>query len=238
MDNLSQWSADCLAELLVDHEREAFLKFVLLARIIGYQHAALGFEVPSSVAQPHYSFFSTYPADWQDKFVSADPRHHGSKVAHGKRSIEPAPGTDPYFWTRSDFDREAEAHRIVYDWQETYSCAYGSTAFVALSAPAGPVSAPARRILVAHTVDAMARILVPKALPHLPNPEQLTLTDLERRCLRWVLDGKTVSEIAQILNTKESRIENLQRRLSATFAKKGISATAFLAYRLGLLAEI
>lgn len=239
MDDLSQWADDCRDQLAAHHERDAFTTFVLLAGIIGYQHAAVGLEAPNSVAQPHFSFLANYAPDWQEKFASPNPRHHGSRVAHGKRTVEPPPGTDPYFWTRADFDREATANGIVIHWANTYECGFGSTAFIALSTPrpGAQVDPSSRAILADAMVATLERILLPKAFPDL-TLSNLVLSDIERRVLLWILDGKTAPEIAIILGMKPSSIENLQRRLPERFNTKGVFATAFLAFRLGLLTKV
>lgn len=235
LDDLALWERDCRSELQMPHENEVFVKFVILADCIGYQYAAFGLELPTSVAAPSFSLYANYAADWQEKYVSRDPRHHGSRVAYGKRTTPTAEMETWYYWRREDFRREAEANGITPSWTEQMRTPFGAVSFFALASKAsgGPLLQPGPhlRILVAATNEAMLRILVPKHLPQ----AAIELTEVERIYLCWVLDGKTAGEIADIMAISKPSVENMQRKLPERFDTKGITGTAFLAYRLGLL---
>lgn len=234
-EELTQWMRDCSSELQMPHESEAFLKFVLLANILGYNYAAYGLEYPTSVAEPPFTFYANYTKDWYQKFVERHIKHHGSKVAYGKRTIEPQDGSNIYYWRRADFWREAEANNIEIEVFETISGEGGTVALVGLSGRTVPDSEILRkktRVLIDLTVEVMGRLLIKKNLPQV----EVTLKDFERKYLLWVLDGKTSGEIADIMHISKQSVENMQRKLPERFDKKGIFATAFLAYRIGMLA--
>lgn len=233
-DDILQWSRDCRAELQVDHENEVFLKFVLLANVIGFRYASYGLEYPTSVAEPSFTLYANYAHDWQEKFVVRHVKHHGSRVAYGKRASDPAPGASPYYWTRADFMREAEANNVKLEWIENMPGRGGTTALVGLAgvtATDSPLLRKKTHILIAEVVEAMEARLLKKNLPQL----FVELTDQEKKYLLWVLDGKTSGEIADIMSIRKAAVENMQRNLPDKFDRKGIFATAFLAYRLGLL---
>lgn len=233
-DEMGQWARDCRGELAMDHENEVFLKVAILGNFLGYKHVAYGLELPTSVAAPAFFLFANYAADWQEKYVERHARHHGSRVAYNKRT-NPKPEHDrKYYWQREDFRREAHEHDIKPEWYEQTKGEGGSIAFIALADRAAQCSVGFNqkvRILIDETNAAMRRILLAKHLPQ----AHVKLNDVERLYMAWVLDGKTSGEIADIMAIPKPSVDNLQRKLPERFGMKGITATAFLAYRLGLL---
>lgn len=233
-DDVEQWARDCRGELLMDHENEVFLKFVLLANILGYEHVAYGLEMPTSLAEPSFSLFNNYTADWQQKFVERRASHHGSRVAYHKRTRPTAEHEKKYNWQRDDFEREARENRIKPEWLEQSKGEGGTIAFVAMAGRKTTCAAGFNqrvRILIDQTNERMRGLLLTKYLPQ----AYIKLSDVERTYLIWVLDGKTTGEIAEIMSLTKPAVENLQRKLPGRFEKTGIAPTAFLAYRLGLL---
>lgn len=218
----------------MDHENEIFLKFVILANLLGYRYAAYGLELPTSVAEPSFSLFANYAPDWQSKYVERCGRHHGSSVACGKRTRPADYHAQKYHWQRHDFEREAEQHHIIPEWVEQSAGEGGSITFVALADRVEPISPGFNqrvRVLIDLAGERMRRVLLGKYLPQ----AYIRLREVDRIYLAWVLDGKTAGEIADIMAITKPAVENLARKLQEKFDKKGIAATAFLAYRLGLL---
>lgn len=215
----------------MSHENEVFLKFVLLAGILGFDKVSFGLEIPTSVAAPAFVFFANYAPDWQDKFVESLPKHHGARVAYGKRTTPAYEGESTY-WSRDDFYREAAANMIAEQSIKRFAGPAGCTSYFAME-PTASNDADVERTdtLIRLTSASMTRILLPKHLPQ----SGLSLTPTEIRIMLWVLDGKTAGEISDILTIGKSAIENHQRKLQERFETKGIFATAFLAYRMGRL---
>jgi hypothetical protein len=231
------WLADCRNELNVSHETEVFLKFALLAQgHLGYEHAAIGFEVPNSAAQPRYSYFNNYTPDWLERFISPGQRH-GSHVAAGKRTAIPSEYQDPMYWSRADFKREAQAHGIALTWSAAIPCKLGAVGFVALSTPriALPSPGPDCLDLARLAIAAMESIILSKALPNLDL--DIALTPTARKVLRLVLDGHTAADIADLLGISQNKVAYLYRKLPEMFGRDQIFPTAFLAHQLGLLSH-
>ena len=231
-DELRMWERDCRCELMLDHENEIFLKFVLLANILGYRYVTYGLELPTSVPQPSFSYYNNFADGWMEKFVVRNAKHHGSRVAYGKRTID---GSNPvYYWQRPDFFSEAGANSISLQWMETIQGKAGSVALVGLGGLTESRSIgfnQRTRVLIDLVVEAMEGVLVKKHLPQY----FIALNEEERTYMMWVLDGKTAIEIAAIMGISQSIADRMQRQLPVKFDKKGIFATAFLAYRLGML---
>lgn len=231
---IAQWEHDCRTQLQMDHENEVFLKFVLLANILGYRYAAYGLEYPTSVAEPPFTFFANYAPDWHHKFVDRNPKHHGSRVAYGKRTVEPPDGSEGYNWSRIDFQREAQGNHINFEWFDTIQGPGGTVSLVGLAGRHTPDSTLLRRktrMLIDLLIEGMNNLLLKKNMPQM----FVELTEQERKYLQWVLDGKTSGEIADIMHIRKSAVENMQRSLPERFDRNGIFVTAFLAYRLGML---
>jgi LuxR family quorum-sensing system transcriptional regulator SolR len=231
---LEEWENECRMELNMLHENDAFVKFVLLAKILGYEHVAIGLELPLSVADPWCAFFSNYTPDWQEKFAERSPKHHGPRTAYGKRTDEPDPNKPVYYWTRADFLREAELNRIEVDWCHGIHGPNGSVASVWMASRQVEygLELEAKARLLAHlAATAITKIIVEKNIPQY----RIELNAQEQNYLRWVLDGKTAGEIAEIMNVSKSTIDGMQRRLPERFHRSGISNTAFFDFRLGML---
>jgi len=231
--SVEQWEDDCCRELAVEHESEVFRKFVSLANALGYRYVAYGLEYPSSLAEPHFSFFCNFRDDWQEKFLNPSATNHGSKVCYGKRISAPVAGGSDYYWTRRDFLREARAAGVHLKWLEVIDGRGGTTAMVGLSRNPddGWQVRHKTHALIQAVVEAMELRLLRKNLPQF----FIELNAQERQYLRWVLDGKTSDVIATIMGIKASRIKYMQRTLPPQFDRAGIYPTAFFAYRLGLL---
>lgn len=231
---ITHWESECRFELQMPHENDVFVKFVLLAKILGYDHVGVALELPLSIAEPWCTFFANYTPDWQEKFVIRHPKHHGPRVAYGKRSAGPdVPGHD-YYWTRADFAREAALNGIEADWSDKINGAHGSVTTVALANRTTERSAETdanTRVLVDIAVQSLNQVLYEKYAPQI----HIKLSKTEQEFLAWVLDGKTAGEITDIMKISKGAADNLQRRLAERFQRSGIINVAFLAYRLGML---
>lgn len=230
-DDWGDWQRDCASELAMPHENDVFLKFVLLASILGFDKVSFGLEIPTSVAAPAFVFFANYAPDWHYKFVERHPKYHGARVAYGKRTA-PALEAESAYWCPDDFYREAAANNIAEQDIMRFAVPFGCVSYFALE-PKNSNDAMVERTnsLIRLTNTSMTRILFPKHLPQ----SGLSLTPTEVSIMRWVLDGKTAGEISDIMSIGKSAIENHQRKLQERFETKGIFATAFLAYRMGML---
>jgi hypothetical protein len=231
---IARWKSECRFELQLPHENEVFLKFVLLANILGFKSVAIGLELPLSIAEPWCTFFANYAVDWREKFLDRHPKHHGPRVAYGKRTEGPGQPSHAYYWTPADFRREAELNNIEADWTDVIQGPGGAIATVCLAGRTiahSPELAEKTRVLVDIAVAAMMDILIEKQIPQF----SIKLSTTEREYLAWVLDGKTSGEITDIMKISKGAADNMQRKLPERFQRNGIFVTAFLAYRLGML---
>jgi DNA-binding CsgD family transcriptional regulator len=232
---LADWRARCNFTLRHENELDVFAGFVELAADLGYGKIAYGLEFPNSIPRPDFCYFSNFPPDWRVRFSLGGTRQMGAKSAVGKRTSS-AGSDNELHWRRDDFMREAVLNDVHFIWLESIPGFAGTTSFVGLAGGLQYPSAQLRKrikILIDQTSMAMTMHLVPK---HMPQSTR-EITDTERQCLQWVLDGKTAEEIARILQTQVSAIRHLQRKLCTRFDKVSIFATAVLAFRMGLLSD-
>ncbi len=234
LEEVQRWKRDCEAELNVGHPSEIFLKFVLLANIHGYSHVAHALELPTSAVEPAITFYANYADNWRETFLSTNWKHHGARTATGKRTNDFAGGS--VYWTREDFLREAQLHGIKFLWQRVLRGAAGTVATIALSGRHGEIDATFNAktdALVTAASERLEAALIESFLPQ----AHLSLTKQESRYLMWVLDGKSAEEIANIMDIPTATAKNMQRKLPERFDRKGITATAFMAYQMGLLRQ-
>lgn len=235
--SFGEWKSSAFYRLDKICEFAVFEGFVELANELGYSKVAFGLEFPNSVIRPDYCYFSNFHEDWRSRFAHEGATQMGAKSAVGKRTVSVSDaGLSSPHWTRDDFNREALLNEIRFNWVQSVAGFAGTTSLVGL-AGGDPIPGPrvAERLSVLADIVSMKMImhLVPKFLPQSAE----SVTDLERECLQWVLDGKTVTEIADILSAKESAIRHLQLKLRNRFDKGSILATAVLAYRMGKLRD-
>lgn len=227
---ISQWEQDCIAQFALASripEGYFFDKLVHLANTLGHKHVGFGMEYPISVNSPRFSFFCNYPADWDDKYVSFIPKFIDSTTSTGKRTI-PKPG----YWNIDDFYGEALANNIDLAHTLTAPCPGNSTAIIGLTASNMQGWTEEHAIVLSTiAISAIAPVLLQKNLPQ----AFIELEPIQKIYLGLVLDGLETEDCVKPLGMSKKDIDTMRKTLNHRFKRPSIAATAWFAYRMGML---
>lgn len=225
-------------KLIGNTPEELYLCIAAHAEALGFEYCVHGMRIPLPITRPRTNFFSNYPPEWQQRYVEQKYIEIDPTVAHGMRSSEPVLWSDDLFAKAPQLWGEAQAHGLRHGWAQSRHDAQGVYSMLILARSKDAITqaelddkdADIQCLLQAsHT--AMKAMLDKTEL----RQDEVKLTDREVDVLRWTADGKTSSEIADILciseRTVNFHVNNVVAKLGA--ANK-INATVKAAM-LGLL---
>lgn len=200
----------------------AFASVAEAACSLGFEHCAIGVRLPYPISRPRIETFSNYPEAWRNHYLRSGYLFRDPSVAHGQRSCVARTWDDQLFADEPTMWDEARSAGLRHGWfkstLETSGC--GSMLTLARShdefTPNELRAVSEKLSWLAHA----AHLVVMRALlPTEATEPNSTLTAREIEVLRWTADGKSSSEIADILtisdNTVNFHIKNAVRKLGA-----------------------
>lgn len=236
---MSSWRDDQLQALFaVGSERQLLEAITAMARDLGFDYLAYGMRMPVPVSKAKVVMFSNYPPSWEARylehgFVGVDPT-----VSHGMRSLLPIIWSDEVFASAPELWEEARSFGLTVGWAQSSRDASGVAGLLTLARSGEPLSESELRAkgrmmswLAQAAHVGMARCLTPKLLPE----GEIRLTARELAVLRWTGDGKTSSEISEIMGISESTVNFHVRNAVAKLGTVNKLAATVKAAMLGLL---
>ncbi|AIY41826.1 transcriptional regulator RhlR [Collimonas arenae] len=205
---------------------------------LGFDFCAYDMRLPWPVAQPKVVSLNNYPSSWrqrynQELYEKVDPTVH-----HGRHSSLPMIWSDQNIASNRSFWEDARSHGLHAGWAQSRHDAKGICGLLNLSRSDDHVSRKELREIshrlswlvdVAH--EGLSSLLIEKHMPEADT--QLTTREIE--VLRWTADGKTSSEVSEIMHisdrTVNFHISNTLKKLNAT----NKTAAAIKAAMLGIL---
>ncbi len=217
-----------------DH-KEVFRKIEAAARDLGFEHCAYSTRVPWPFSRPRNHLMNNYPAAWQARYQDAGYLHVDPVVAHCRKSEAPLLWSDDVFAKVPEFWREAQSYGLRFGWSQSCLDANGAGAgMFSLSRSAEPLSPEEiaakegkMRWLVHISHLRLARTLAPQL-----HAKPGSLTSREVEVLKWTGDGKTSSEISQILvlstDTVNFHLKNAVSKLGAANKTAAVACAAMM----------
>lgn len=215
-----------------------FAELSHIGKELGFDYCAYGMRMPLPISKPKVILLNNYSADWQQRYVSKNYISVDPTVAHGMRSVMPLIWSDDVFASCRPFWEDARAHGLRVGWAQSCYDAHGVGGLLTLARSHENISTTELRdsalkmawlAQVAH--QGLSQLLVSKLIPEV----SANLTQREIEVLQWTADGKTSSEISEIMHIAERtvnfHINNAGTKLNAT----NRTATAIKAAMLGLL---
>lgn len=186
---------------------ETFFSLAAVAQELGFEYCTHGIRIPIPITRPRTVFLSNYPSEWlahynERKYVDNDPT-----VAHGMRSSEPVVWSDALFESAPDLWREAQAHGIRHGWAMSRRDSEGAFSMLVLARSGPPITdaeLKEKEWWMRQLVDVSHTAMKTRMGPEMPPKPKLH--DREVEVLRWTADGKTASEIADILGISERTV--------------------------------
>ena len=217
---------------------ERFGRIAEEAAELGFEFCAQGMRFPLPISRPRTSFNSNYEAAWVTRYeaqgyVAVDPT-----VAHGMRSSAPIVWSDALFAAAPQLWEEAQSFGLRVGWAQSRCDAEGLHSLLVLARSAEPIGASEMKYLdvrlqwlvqASHLAMKMSSADRPAEAPRI----ELTVREVD--VLRWTADGKTASEIADILSLSERTVNfHVSTAVSKLSASNKTSA-AVKATIMGLL---
>lgn len=236
---MNSWAEDLLTALEQAHTQQGvFATIEKAAKALGFEQCAYGLRAPIPMSNPRVVMLNNYPKGWQERYSQAGYLQTDPTVQHCRKSQAPLIWSDQVFADAKEFWADAQSFGLKVGWAQSSLDAYGGGGMLTLCRSSEPLSKAELEdkqmkmhwlANVAHTAMARAITRAMRGDDHRP------LTPKETDILKWCADGKTSSEIAEIMaisvNTVNFHIKNATSKLRS--ANK--TAAVVRAAMLGLL---
>lgn len=222
----------------IDCEHLMFGKLVQWSADLGFEFCSFGMRTPLPVINPVAMAISNYPEALQrayqrTNYVSIDP-----VIEHGLRSQEIMMWSDERFSRDPEVWQAARAAGIRSGVSQSTRGVHGVAGLLNLSTCNGALSAAeledkkARITWLANLAhQGLSRYLVANFMPS----SEIKLSDREITVLRWIAEGKTSSEISDILQIAERTVNFHLNNANDKLGTNNRTAAAVHAALLGLL---
>jgi LuxR family quorum-sensing system transcriptional regulator SolR len=179
------------------------------ARKLGFEYCAFGMKLPLPLAEPKIVLVNDYPASWNERYRSQGYLGVDPTVKHGLSSNASLVWSSALFSDSGALWDDANAHGLNHGIGLARRLENGSVGMLNLSRSADPISVlEAREMLL--EIEMMTEMLVvteARAATKLHLPESsVSLNAREKEILRWTADGKTSSEVGQILSISAATV--------------------------------
>ncbi|UVW29059.1 autoinducer binding domain-containing protein [Massilia sp. H6] len=227
------WREDCLANMAQAPDAASLHAIVVgAARDLGFDYCAYGLRMPLSSTRT--VMFNNYSAAWQARYASQAYLAVDPTVAHGASSLLPIMWSEALFAAARPLWEDARGHHLRVGWAQASRTADGGTGMLTLARSHDPILEPELRhregsmSWLAHaTHESMARLHRLEAA--------VALTAREAEVLRWMADGKTSSEAADILGLSERTVNFHVANAMTKLGAANKTACVVKAALLGLL---
>lgn len=230
------WREDCLDSMAQAPDAASLHAIVAgAARDLGFDYCAYGLRMPLPLSAPRTVMLNNYPTDWQARYASEGYLAVDPTVAHGAVSLLPLRWSEVLFAQARPLWEEARGHQLRVGWAQASRTADGATGMLTLARSHEALSdaelhtSEGSMSWLAHaTHEAMVRLHRPVASP-------AALSAREAEVLRWMADGKTSGEAAQILGLSERTVNFHVANAMAKLGAANKTAVVVKAALLGLL---
>ncbi len=207
---ITNWQ-DAQIQLMLSVETKAdfFAALSGIARDLGFDYCAYGMRMSLPFSNPKVFMHNNYPADWQERYTKENYLAIDPTVAHGMKSVVPLIWSDQVFSSSRPFWEEARSHGLRVGWAQSSYNAKGVGGLLTLARSGDDLLTSELKhnflkmtwlTQVAH--EGLSRLI---AEPR-PSDAQIDLTPREIEVLKWSADGKTSSEVAEIMNVSERTV--------------------------------
>ncbi len=222
----------------VGSESAFFSDLAKAAKELGFEYCAYGMRLPVPVSKPKIYMINNYPGNWQKRYEQENYLAIDPTVAHAIQSVAPILWSDRVFSSCRPFWEEAKSHGLNHGWGKSSYDAKGAGGMLTLARSEDQISASELQYLgirmswlvhVAH--EGMSRILMGKLMPE----AEIELSPREAEVLRWTAEGKTSSEVSEILKISERTVNFHVNNALVKLGAANKTAAAIKAFMLRLI---
>jgi LuxR family transcriptional regulator len=204
---------------------------------LGFEFCSYCVRIPFPIATPTVVMFNNHPAAWNAEYRQKNYLEIDPTIKHALRSQSPLVWSDEVFATAPDLWNDARANGLHVGWAHPARDARNMVGLLTV-ARSGKSLCPdearekqSRLAWLAQTTHlGITRHLAPHFIPAIKG----TLSSREIHVLRWTAEGKTASEISEILNITERTVNFHVTRAVAKLGVANKTAAAVTAALLGL----
>lgn len=236
-ESMTGWQNEKLHALrFINNDRAMFQKIAEWAKELGFEYCTFTMRVPVPVSKPPTFAATNYPEAWQKAYVSNNFVNIDPVVRHGLRSEEMLVWSDELFKDTLDFWKAAQETGLCHGISIPTRGCHGIIGLLSLARPTGTIT-PKELADIEFKLTWLGQIAHQGMSKHLAINTTISggLTKREIVVLYWTAEGKTASDIAQILNISERtvkfHIDNAIKKLDTP----NKTAAAVKAALLGLL---
>lgn len=236
---MKPWAQDILvATSSATTTQTVFDEVASAARKLGFSHCAYGLRTAVPITKPRVVMINDYPTSWQKRYAEAGYYEVDPTVQHVRQSPMPIVWSDMVFAGTPALWSEAQASGLRIGWAQSSLDGYGAVGMLTLARNAEQLSRTEllnkelqMRWLVSIAHLAFNRLLQPQL--NLAPKTPLTLRETE--VLKWMADGKTSSDVSEILAISEETVKfHTKNAILKLGVRNRVSAVARSAL-LGLL---
>lgn len=221
--------------LTAGSEAEFLAALVRAAGELGFEYCSYRMRTSLPLSNPKLVWLNNYSEDWQQRYVEENYFLIDPTVAHGLKSVMPLVWSEQLFHQCPRFRDEASEHGLRFGWSQAFYDAKGVGGLLTLARSKVPLSELELKEnslkmswlgQVAH--QGLSRLILGERAPD----GQIMLTNREAEVLRWSADGKTASEVGEIMNIAERtvnfHVNNALEKLGACNKTAGVIKAAML----------
>lgn len=236
---MTNWQEELLNELPLERCSQGLFKRIESAAYeLGFEYCAYGLRAPLPLSNPKIAMLNNYPEAWQLRYKEMNYLGSDPSVMHCRRSYSPAVWSDEMFADTPQLWSEARSAGLRVGWLQSSIDANGVSGMLTLVRSTGVLSKAELsaielklRWLVQIAHQSIARLLMPK----LCTQDEPCLTNREIEVLRWTADGKTTSQISDILLVSENTVNFHVKNAVLKLQTANKTSAAVRAALLGLL---
>ncbi len=236
---MKAWQEDQLQEFERATDERAILNAMAkLAQGLGFDVCAAAVRIPLPVSSPKFFALTNYPARWQTTYVQNGYSGVDPVLRRGLASSGSIVWSDALFTDTQEFWEEARAAGIGVGWTQPAHGANNVIGLFSLARSTEAITAAEveqKQFRLAWFAQAsqisISRHVVPAHLP----AGQAKLTNREITVLRWIADGKSSADIAEILRLSERTVHFHTNNAIIKLGTTNRTAAAVAAALLGIL---
>lgn len=218
-------------------EQTLFQAAARFAASLGFEFCAYCMRTPLPTAAPAVVMFNNHPPAWQSEYVEKNYLTIDPTFKHALRSQSPLVWSDRVFADAPDLWNGARANGLRVGWAQPSRDTRNVVGLLTLARsdeelrPEETRAKQFKLAWLAQTVhQGMCKYLAHRFVPSI----DATLSTREIDVLRWTAEGKTASEIAEILDITERTVNFHVNNAVAKLRVSNKTAAAIHAALLGL----
>ena len=201
---MNHWQTDLLSCFAgAQTAQDIFHALESAAGELGFDHCAYGLRVPLPLSNPRVILHNNYPQSWQRQYLERGYLASDPTVRHAVRTCVPLTWTaesndaDQPFWS------EARASGLRHGWCQSTTDGCGVAGMLTLARGTEPLTTSeldANELKMRWLINAVHMNMTRVHQAQINLDADVNLSRREVEVLRWMGDGKTSSEIADILS--------------------------------------